>query len=622
MKFHRHTVKHTAAVTILALLAAWAIFFLSVLVIQPGGVSETLHMFWQDKLLIPLNALPILAVLLICYWVIGNPFFAAGTAGLIVNLLSYVNLVKTDCRNDPFIPADIGLIREAVNAAGEYTLNLHWTMLAGLLVLSALWFLLGALLRMKHPKWPVRVIGALVVLGGFVWSVPTVYGSVELYNDRGGAMSKINVPEVFRLCGFPYCFLHNYNLYPIEKPQGYEKSQVEQWAEEDAAEYTQPEVQPNVIFIMCESYSDLSDEDVFAYETDEDNPMYGFHQLAASERARSGHIVVSNYGAGTANTEFDVLTGIQTNMVSPNNVSSFRVVHKSINALPWAYRGAGYATYFTHPGYSWFYNRDNVYRFLGVEERVFNDTYTDEDKKGTMISDEAFYAHLTADLDTRLGGAGETPLFAYGVTIQNHQAYPYSKYGFEPEKPPLNTAISDSAMETLSVYLEGIRDSTAMLEKLCDYFDSREEPVLLVFYGDHRPSLGQDYGVYRELGLTTGLTDTAEEILDTYKTPYLLWANKAYAPYCDFDALDLPETISSNYLGAVVYELTGMTGTDPYFDTLEELRRSLPVISHGVYVDGSGTVSTEATESQEEILRRLAWWKYYRLKDEPLHQSS
>ena len=618
MKFHRHTVTHTALVTVISLLAAWGLLFLTVLMIQPGGAAETLKMFWQDKLLIPLNAFPILAVLLVCYWIFGNPFAAAGTAGLIVNLLSYVNLVKTDCRNDPFIPADISLVREAVNAVGEYTLNLHIGILAGILILSALCFLLAAVFRVKHPRWQVRVIGAVAVLGAFVWSMPNVYQSVELYTPRGENLSKSNVPEVFRLCGFPYCFLHNYDLYPIEKPEGYEKSTVEQWAAEDAAEYTKPGVQPNVIFIMCESYSDLSDEDVFQY-AEEDNPMYGFHRLAASDRARSGHIVVSNYGAGTANTEFDVLTGIQTNMVSPNNVSSFRVIHKSINALPWIYRLAGYTTYFTHPGYSWFYNRDNVYKFLGMEERVFNETYTDEDRKGTMISDQAFYEHLTAALDEKLGG--DKPLFAYGVTIQNHQAYPYSKYGFEPEKPPLSTTISDGAMETLSVYLEGVRDSTAMLEKLCDYFDSREEPILLVFYGDHRPALGQDYGVYRELGLMTGETDSSEDILDTYKTPYLLWANKAYAPDCDFDSLDLPETISSNFLGAAVYELTGMTGTDPYFDTLEELRRSLPVISHGVYVDGTGNLSTETTDSQEEVLRRLAWWKYYRLKDEPLHQG-
>ena len=49
----------------------------------------------------------------------------------------------------------------------------------------------------------------------------------------------------------------------------------------------------------------------------------------------------------------------------------------------------------------------------------------------------------------------------------------------------------------------------------------------------------RDYAVYRELGLTTGLTGSTDEIIETYETPYLLWANEAYAPYCDFDALEL-----------------------------------------------------------------------------------
>ena len=604
-----------ASGVVLVLLGACVLFSLSVIAIQPGPVGETLAVFWKDKLLFLLNGFPVCVVIVLCYFALGNPFAAAGLGGLLVNLMSYVNLVKTDCRNDPFVPADFTLLREALNAAGEYTLDLHWGILLGILALSAGCFLLAYFVRAPRPRWYVRAAGALVVLGGFVWSVPNVYQKTGFYNLRGEGMSKTNVAEVFRLCGFPYCFLHNYNLYPVEKPAGYQASTVARWAGEDAQTYTQPEVRPNVIFIMCEAYSDLSDEAVFAY-AETDNPMYGFHQLAQSDRARAGHIVVSNFGAGTANTEFDVLTGIQTNMVSEGNVSSFRVLHKSVNALPWAYRRAGYATYFMHPGYSWFYNRDNVYQYLGVEERVFNEGYTDADKKGTMISDAAFLKHLTADLDTRL--STETPLFAYGVTIQNHQAYPYSKYGFVPEQPPLHTTISDASIETLSVYLEGVRDSTAMLTQLCDYLDAREEPVLLVFYGDHRPALGQDYAVYRELGLHTGETGTAEDVLATYETPYLLWANKAYAPYADFDALELPETLSSNYLGAAVYELTGLRGLDPYFDELSTLRRLLPVISHGLYLDAEGTVLPQLSQAQDDCLTRLAWWKYYRLKDERL----
>ena len=602
---------------VLVLAAACVLFSLSVIAIQPGPLGETLAMFRADKVLFLLNGFPVCVVLLLCWCATGNPFTAAGLGGLIVNLMSYVNLVKTDCRNDPFVPDDFQLLREAMNAASEYTLDLHWGILIAILLGSAACFVLAHFIRAPKPRWYVRAAGALVLFGGFCWSVPNVYQKTGFYNKRGNEMSKTNVAEVFRLCGFPYCFLHNYNLYSVEKPDGYSSADMKSLAASDDAVYTEPAVRPNVIFVMCEAYTDLSDEPVFLY-TEEENPTHGFHVLAASGRAKSGHIVVSNFGAGTANTEFDVLTGIQTNMVSPGNTSSFRVIRKAVNALPQTYKRAGYKTYFMHPGYSWFYNRDNVYRDLGVDERIFNETYTDADKKGTMISDAAFLAHLTADLDTRLSTT--EPLFAYTVTIQNHQAYPYTKYGFEPEKPPLSVSISDTSMETLSVYLEGVRDSTAMLTALCDYLDSRDEPTLLVFYGDHRPTLGQDYAVYRELGLTTGLTGSTDEIIGTYETPYLLWANEAYAPYCDFDALELPDVVSSNYLGAAVYELTGLTGLDPYFDTLEDLRRTLPVISHGCYLDADGSEIMQLDDAQQSALDLLADWKYYRLKEEPLIQ--
>lgn len=114
------------------------------------------------------------------------------------------------------------------------------------------------------------------------------------------------------------------------------------------------------------------------------------------------------------------------------------------------------------------------------------------------------------------------------------------------------------------------------------------------------------------------MTDTSAHVLETYETPYLIWANEAYAPDCDFDALELPETISSSYLGAAVYELTGMCGMDPYFDMLNAVRRSLPVINHDVYLDASGQVITRLTSEQEAQIKCLQWWKYYRLKDEAL----
>ena len=72
-------------------------------------------------------------------------------------------------------------------------------------------------------------------------------------------------------------------------------------------------VKPQIIMIMCEAFNDVTDADAFTY-SEEDDPMHGFYEVASSPNSINGHIVVPNFGAGTANTEFDVLTGMQTNL--------------------------------------------------------------------------------------------------------------------------------------------------------------------------------------------------------------------------------------------------------------------------------------------------------------------
>ena len=99
--------------------------------------------------------------------------------------------------------------------------------------------------------------------------------------------------------------------------------------------------------------------------------------------------------------------------------------------------------------------------------------------------------------------AGET-LFHYTTTIQNHMSYTLDKYGESYAYPevPLNTAVSDEVETLLRVYTEGARDADAMLGRLVDTFSAVEEPVVLVFFGDHLPYLGDNQLAYAELGFT------------------------------------------------------------------------------------------------------------------------
>ena len=158
-----------------------------------------------------------------------------------------------------------------------------------------------------------------------------------------------------------------------------------------------------------------------------------------------------------------------------------------------------------------------------------------------------------------------------------------------------------------------------MLLALTEYLDTVDEPTLLVFFGDHRPNLGS---ATTELGLSYNLNDTPEHTVDTYKTPFVIWSNQAYADAVDlgdaYAALDLPENgiISDNYLGAVVLELAGQTGLDPFMDYLNELRRTLPVVREreDAYCLSDGTFTNALTDEQAALVDKLGKWTYYQLK--------
>ena len=163
----------------------------------------------------------------------------------------------------------------------------------------------------------------------------------------------------------------------------------------------------------------------------------------------------------------------------------------------------------------------------------------------------------------------------------------------------------------LEVYVEGARDADAMLGRLREYFAAQDEPVVLVFFGDHLPYLGDNQLGYAELGFTG--EDYWSE-LTSYETPYVIWANDAAYDLLDWSRAEaLPETISASFLGAAVVELTGRETAWSSF--LNELRREAPVIQKQTTVLSDGTVLTE--DAGADVLEAVAkWrqWSYYKLK--------
>lgn len=614
MKSNKKQLSNAAAGCSLVL--ASVVIWLSCVMIQPGAFFDSLRTIFQLPSLVLLNYLPVLIVLLIVYLLCGKVFTGAAITSLLFNGLSYANLLKMDGRNDPLVPSDLTMIRESLDAVSDYQLNLHPFSLAVLIGTFVVFMILSHFLHTPRPRrWLVRLSASAALAAALVGMIFTVYADKDYYNKLPN-MNIANVPNVFNTYGFNYCFLHNATLYTVDKPTDYSASEVKQWEQQTLPADTPQNV--NVICIMGESFSKLSDESAFAYASEQDNPLYAYHQLENSGQAISGSIIVSGFGAGTANTEFDVITGMQTTLLDSTNpaCSAFRTVHHKIPTLASISAAQGAQTWFMHPGKSWFYNRESVYRYFGIEDQTFEDVFEGMPLAGSFHTDEAFLSVMDDGI-ARLQQNGK--YFIFSVTIENHQAYTAAKYGDAlTEEVPFDGTLSANSKEQLSVYLQGVRHTSEMLQELTQQLNQSDEPTLLLFFGDHRPALGADYAAYREIGSDCGKTDTPEHILYAHEVPYLIWGNTSYLQQYPFDeaSLDLPQNglLNSNYLGALVYEITGMTGQDAYFDFLTQARRTLPVFYQNCYALPNGEYTDTLTQEQSDVLHKLHCWQYYRLK--------
>ena len=623
------------AVTLLAaVLLAGAITILA-LWCQPNALRVVLINMKAQPLLIVLNAMPVGLLLLVFTCLFRNVFFSAALVNLCVCGLSIANRIKIEVRDEPLFPRDFGLLKEVGTIVGDYAIPFPWIAIALVVLATLALMIMGVFVRCKpFPVaklcgWLGRILGATASFAVLTALILTVYASNDLYNSFR-VSNAYYIPSVFNELGFPYCFCHQFTTYPVDKPEQFNRTEAESW---DTAETTAGQGKDvHVIMVMNEAFSDISDDKAFSY-TGETDPLKHLHALQNDPHAISGHIVVPGFAGGTANTEFDVLTGIQTNALSATTTSSFRVVNRNLNSLFRLFGSDGYHTSYFHCGDDWFYNRENVLRWMGAEETVFIDQMPDAEYKGRWVTDDYMAGLIEAEFEDAVS-QGKS-LFHYSTTIQNHMSYTADKYGSDYPFPALESSaqISDSVKTMLEVYLEGVRDGDAMLGRLTEYFSKQNEPVVLVFFGDHLPYLGDNQLGYSELGMEVAIPENDRiNVLCSYETPYVIWANDAAAATLDWksavETLDIPENgkISASFLGAAVAELTGRAEQDNWFRYLNELRRITPVVQKKTYMTMDGTYITNrelddwASESgltgQDIRAAVLKWrqWSYYNLR--------
>ena len=598
------------------LLSCVLIFDLQLWISQTGFTAYRDFFYGADKLM-SLNFFPVFCVTLLFCIICPNALIGSGVSCFVCTALTLADRVKIEAREDALIFDDLALAREAMEATSDYKLDMHFDKFGIIIAIALILIIIGIFFIPRKNYYLYRVsLFMLIAACLFNESIGT-YTDADLYKEFQTAYVEDpnNVVSISKTLGANYYFLHSYNSYPIDVPDGFDKNEMMAL---DALQTDKAELQPNIIIVMCEAFNDIAENPVFKYNKT-NTPLKDYYEVIAGENVLNGHMYVPSFGAGTANTEFDVMTGMQTNLISEASVtSSFRSVKNETKSIASLLKDQGYDSYFMHPGDSWFYNRSSVYKYLGIDDQVFIEAFGPDDYTGKIISDAGFLRELKEDLQSRLI-ENDNPLFAYTVSIQNHQAYRFWKYErYDMPKLEINFKLSDDAKELGTVYMNGIRDSAAMLKELVSYLDEIEEPTLLVFFGDHMPAM---QSLYDETNFFDQFDSKEEETLYRHRVPFIIKANKAYADSFDFEErlveakLEDDMNISSSFLASVILDITN-TPMDGYFECINKLRKEVPVYmeDQDVFVLADGSVVSELPDNLQKMGNRAHGWMYYRLK--------
>ncbi|MEY8319837.1 LTA synthase family protein [Lachnospiraceae bacterium 46-61] len=572
-----------------------------------------------DPFLFWLNCLPIFLLILLFYFLTNHTLFSICFWGGIFYSLAFANSMKIQMRQDPVLPSDVKLIKEVIGIVRGFDVTTLKDIETKIVLFLLLLLLSLVLFQNKKMNGKIRISGIVgVIVGGLIVN-QMWYNNEKVYQQYpvlGNIYFSVNQ---YHSKGFMYCFFHNINTMKVKKPNHYNEIQYAQAEKPPTLNEEQTENLPHIIMIMGEAYSDLSINEHIDF-THYDDPMEEYKKIISQEDTIAGHIVVPNFGGGTSDTEYDVLTACPTRYLD-NASPSYDFVRKKFDALPRRLAEIGYNTLAIHPGYYWFYNRYNVYPYFGFQNFIHLSSFDPHGQsKGGYITDEAAVETILNTLQEHIQQS-DKPLFSFTVTIQNHGPYE-DKYNAAKQNFDTDIVLTEQEKNLLYNYFHGMKDADKAIGTLVKELDTIEEPVIVVYFGDHLPGFSNGMDFFDILDYDIDIEGTIEQRLAIYETPYFIWQNENAKNTTKIlenkQKMLLPEgnIISSHYLGAMTMELIGLEGLSPLYDYVNEMRKELPVTANGAFLEGNGNYKEEVTEQQQKKIDYLAGWQYYKLFDE------
>lgn len=381
--------------------------------------------------------------------------------------------------------------------------------------------------------------------------------------------------------GFIGGFLYNLKVEPMDEPEGYSKAKIKEITEKyqklaDEKNKAVEEESPNIVFVMSESFSDPSRLNGVEVSGE---PLADYYEVA--DQTYSGNMLSQNYGGGTANIEFEALTGFSMALFNAQLTTPYTMLVPKMDQLPSivsALNAQSYQTTAIHPYNTSMYKREDVYQTLGFDQFISERTmtYTDTIENNPYISDESAYKEVMTLLKEE-----KAPQFIHLVTMQTHMPYngKYDRLGYSAE-------ISDgSGTLDLENYLQDISYSSAALKQFTEELKNLSRRTLVVFWGDHLP------GIYSDTIQAKNDKQTLHE------TQFLMFDSKGkLEKQTTQDAITSPF-----YFAANLMEQTNQT-TNGFYQLLLSLEQELPAFERELYYqNGQWYKEAQFNRSQQEI---------------------
>ena len=549
----------------------------------------------QPKML--LNILCCLVVFLAVQVFTNNTGLTCMISHIFLVSLAGINYFVYLFRGNEFTFSDIRSIGTGLSVAGNYKLQLNDR---GVYVIF-----LAALFIAFVRKWHVRFTGKIQmrVISVMAIALSCVIIAANAYD--------VNTETWEQKGTYRNGYLLNYVLGIrdsfISAPEGYSKDKIkelEKTYQSDKKDYSttnEKAKNPTIIAIMNESFSDLS----VLGDLQTNMPLTPFID-SLKENTTKGYALSSVFGAKTPNSEWEFMSGNSMAFLPMGSVVYQQYISDTPTTIVSNLKDDGYTCIAMHPYYETGWSRNLVYPHIGFDEMHFIDYFDQTKILREYITDQELYDKIIKRYENR---KNNEKLFFMGITMQNHGGYTETYDNFPENYYKVGRSYTDA-----NQYLSLVHESDEAVKNLISYFSKVDDPVEIIFFGDHQPSLNSNfYPILNGKGLT-GLTE--DELEKLYTVPFFIWTN--------YDTPEETVDITSlDYLSTMALERAGIE-LPAYNKFLADMQEVVPAInSRGYYSKSKGCYLhiDEAEGEEKEWIEKYHMLQYNSMFDKKNRSS-